>query len=97
MSGGHFDYAQYRIQSIIDSIEQAIINNEKEYRGNEWFQAEKFEKETIDEFKVGLIYLKMAQTYAQRIDWLLSGDDSEETFHERLLEDLDELTKNKEK
>lgn len=97
MSGGHFDYAQYRIQSIIDSIEQAIINNEKEYRGNEWFKAEKFENETIDEFKVGLIYLKMAQIYAHRIDWLLSGDDNEESFHKRLSEDLEEPTKNKEK
>jgi len=97
MSGGHFDYAQYRIQSIIDSIEQAIINNEKEYSGNEQFQSEKFSKGTIDEFKIALTFLKLAQIYAHRIDWLLSGDDNEESFHKRLSEDLEEPTKNKEK
>jgi hypothetical protein len=29
--------------------------------------------------------------HAQRIDWLLSGDDREETFLERLKKDLDKL------
>ena len=36
----------------------------------------------------GLILLRKAEVYAQRIDLLLSGDDSEERFHERLKEDL---------
>ena len=35
--------------------------------------------------------LKQAEIYAQRIDWLLSGDDGEESFHERLKEELEEL------
>lgn len=35
--------------------------------------------------------MKQAEVYAQRIDWLLSGDDGEESFHERLKEDLDKL------
>lgn len=33
----------------------------------------------------------MASIYAQRIDWLLSGDDSEDSFKKRLKENLDEL------
>lgn len=36
----------------------------------------------------------MAQIYTQRIDWLVSGDDSEDSFRERLKEDLEEY-KNK--
>lgn len=52
-----------------------------------------FSEETIKEFKKGLSYLKKAAIYAQRIDWLLSGDDGEETFHNRLKEDLDDLNK----
>jgi len=32
--------------------------------------------------------LKKAEVYVQRIDWLLSGDDSEETSLRRLREDL---------
>lgn len=37
--------------------------------------------------------LKRARVYAQRVDWLLSGDDNEESFHERLKEELEELDK----
>ena len=47
--------------------------------------------EIIEEFKKGLKILKTAAIYAQRIDWLLSGDDGEESFKERLKEELDEL------
>jgi hypothetical protein len=32
--------------------------------------------------------LNQALIYAQRIDWLVSGDDGEDTFHARLAEDL---------
>ena len=32
--------------------------------------------------------LKIAAVYAQRVDWLLSGDDGEESFIERLEENL---------
>ena len=45
----------------------------------------------IIELKIGVEKLKEAYVYAQRIDWLLSGDDGEETFIERLKEDLDKL------
>lgn len=50
-----------------------------------------YSKETIKEFKKGIAVLKKAEVYAQRIDWLLSGDDGEDNFHERLKHDLEEL------
>lgn len=56
-----------------------------------------YSKETIAEFKRGLDILRKAYVYAQRIDWLLSGDDGEESFHERLKEELEELTDETEK
>jgi hypothetical protein len=80
MSGGHFDYNQHRINYIIESIEEQIDRNGREYSA-----------EVINEFKIGLEKLKEAYVYAQRIDWLLSGDDGPETFIERLKEDLDKL------
>ena len=52
-----------------------------------------YSKKTIKEFKKGIKILKMAEIYAQRIDWLLSGDDGEENFHERLKEELEQLKK----
>ena len=44
--------------------------------------------ETLKEFEKGMEYVRLAQIYTQRIDWLLSGDDGEESFYQRLKEDL---------
>ena len=48
-------------------------------------------EETIKEFREGVVVLKKAQVYANRIDWLMSGDDGEDNFHKRLKEKLKEL------
>jgi len=92
MSGGHFEYSQYRINDIAEELERLIESNDDktphEYGGT---IGRGYSSNTIARFKVGLIKLREAQVYAQRIDWLLSGDDGEETFHERLLEDLENL------
>jgi hypothetical protein len=53
----------------------------------------KYPDDVIEEFKKGLDILRKAHVYAQRIDWLISGDDGEESFHRRLKEDLDKLAK----
>lgn len=50
-----------------------------------------YSEETIKEFRKGIDILKKAQVYAHRIDWLISGDDGEDNFHERLKEELKEL------
>lgn len=47
----------------------------------------------IERFKLAVKYLKIAEVYTHRIDWLLSGDDGEESFLERLDEDLEKLNK----
>jgi len=38
-----------------------------------------------------LAILRQAHVYAQRIDWLVSGDDGEDSFHRRLKHDLEKL------
>ena len=75
MSGGHFDYHQYRIREIAESVEDIIQNS-------------KYPPEVLEKIKEGLDALKKAEIYAQRIDWLVSGDDGPETFLRRLKEDL---------
>ena len=50
-----------------------------------------YTEETLAEFRKAIEVLKQAEVYAQRIDWLLSGDDGEDNFHERLKEDLEKL------
>lgn len=70
-------------------IDNAIKNNNVEDE-DEGIYPRNYSEETLREFRNGIEAIKKAQVYMQRIDWLLSGDDGEETFHERLAEDLSE-------
>lgn len=166
MSGGYFDYVQYRIDDIVESIEQTIDDATKErpplatkvgvsvkeivekghyryvnmrfdsfeeairyYSNNTSYKVIKqdektlivedifsgnlyevkhytyeeyadgkyypdYTEETINEFRKGVEILKKAQIYVQRIDWFLSGDDGEESFHRRLNKELEQLNNN---
>lgn len=89
MSGGHFNYAQFYIRDIIDDLARVVIKEEQECD-----PLNSYSEDTLDKFKNGLFYLGMAEAYAQRIDWLLCGDDSEECFHKRLQEELDKIERN---
>jgi len=86
MSGGHFDYAQYQICEMADSVGQLILINGVKDEGGDIPHS--FNDEVINEFKIGLNHLRMASIYTQRIDWLVSGDDGETEFIKRLKEDL---------
>lgn len=114
MSGGHFNYNQYYIQEIINSLEDYIYGREVEDVEDyieyccDWGNEEEkkyvrenhhsvpningYNESTLSELKKGLELLKRAYVYAQRIDWLLSYDDGEETFHERLNEELSNIS-----
>ena len=108
MSGGHFDYNQYRIDQIADEIEQLIEKNGREktqeelkkYRwgADDWYEEypedkfhHKYPDEVIEKFKEGLDILRKAAIYTQRIDYLVCGDDGEESFLKRLNDDLNKL------
>lgn len=110
MSGGHFDYQQFKIVEIAESIQSVIDNNfvemtEDELR-NAWISKEQLENypklkyhysyppEVIEKFKEGVEIIRKAYVYAQRIDWLLSGDDGEQSFLKRLDEELNKLNQN---
>lgn len=91
MSGGHFEYSQYQISQIAKSIRSIIEKNgvvNEEY-GFSW--SYDYSPETLKEFENAIEILNKAYVYAQRIDWLVSGDDGEETFHKRLKEELEKL------
>jgi len=92
MSGGQFRYDQHRILQMWNDIEQFVLDNDSEAK-NEFGDSigRRYTEETINEFKQGIAALKKAYVYAQRIDWLLSGDDGEDGFHKRLAKELEEL------
>lgn len=42
----------------------------------------------LETMKEAYRQIRIAQIYAHRVDWMMSGDDSEETMQQRLMEDL---------
>jgi len=92
MSGGYFDYNQYVIGRIADDVDGFIRNN-NDSELDQWgdTRGRNYSLEVITKFQAALKLLRAAEVYAQRIDWLVSGDDTEESFLRRLEEDLSKL------
>ncbi len=90
MSGGHFDYIQYKLEDISREIEN-IIDKNKSNELNEYGDkiGKNYSEETLDEFVNAIVFLKLCEIYIHRIDYLLSGDDGEDSFHARLRQDID--------
>ena len=89
MSGGHFDYLQYRIHDIAEQIKELIASNEDK-TPCKWgeFVGRHYSPETIQRFKETEHTLRQAAEMAQRVDYLVSGDDGEESFHSRWGEEV---------
>lgn len=95
MSGGFWDYQNYIIDEVAGSIENKIENNgvKPEYCNDEQWDGEVYDNKVIEEFKKAYAILTIAGIYAHRIDWLLSGDDGDDSFVRRTKEKLEELKK----
>jgi hypothetical protein len=78
MSGGHFDYQN--LDYIIDTLTKDIIWNSSNYK-----------KSTVNALMSALKIIKEANVCINRIDYLMSGDDGEDTFIKRLKEELKDL------
>ena len=105
MSGGKFSYKQWHIENIADQIEQEVILSGKPIPKQKWSYYERQEFEETHKHPMNYAYpdsvlrrmeeavyaLRAAAIYAQRVDYLLSGDDGEEYFEERLSKELSEL------
>ncbi len=103
MSGGAFEYSQYKIRDIHEHIQNELDKQgqekQVEFWNKEYFEKypearfEEIYREDVQQiFKDGIEALKKAEVYAQRIDWFLSGDDGEDSLASRLKSDLDKLT-----
>lgn len=86
MSGGTTSRIHYQISEDIDLIEHHI--NQEEWASlDDTYYSDK----VINQLKQSVNLIKQAQIHLHRIDCLLSGDDSEESFINRLNEDLQKL------
>lgn len=105
MSGGFFDNKQWHISDIADGIEQEVIMSGKPIPKQKWSYYERQEYEEtrkqpmnyafpepiLRRMEEAVYALRRAAIYAQRTDYLICGDDGEESFERRLQEELAEL------
>ena len=107
MSGEYFDYEEGHIGNISEKLIQLLrlkdyegvlteeaIENFFHLLDDPTYDQEAIctlEPETLLKMKKALHYLHIAQIYATRVCYLMSEDDGEDSFNERLTEDLDEL------
>ena len=89
MSGGFYDYKQHVLDDIAESIQLEIEQNDStEDDGFGHDRGRHYAPLVIDRMSEAVMALRIAYIYAQRVDWLLSDDDGEESFLRRLDEDL---------
>ena len=81
MSGGHFDYGCFRISQFADELRHEIdTNDDKSDDGYGGFVGRGMSPETIWRLKVAQALIAKAGKLAREIEWLYSGDHSEESF-----------------
>jgi len=92
MSGGYFEYNQWRVEELAEDIDRVITRSNKFIDNppdkDDYQHCYVYTPETLTKFAEARDMLMRAAKMAQRVDWLLSGDDSEETFHKRWKEVL---------
>ena len=77
MSGGRFDYNQYKLQYLAEDIQEIIERN------NPLNPGDRHSPEIIERYKEAAYNLERTYQMVQRIDWLESCDDGPEAFMER--------------
>jgi hypothetical protein len=92
MSGGHFAYRHYQIRELAEEIDGLITGNGKK---DEFGDVRYYSKEIIEKLKETTHALNKAADMFQRVDWLVSGDDGEESFLKRWKEDVDDVCPDK--
>jgi len=89
MSGGAFNYEQYKISRIADTIENIIESNSRVIKGLfDDVVPYHYSIETLNKMKIALATLRRAERMATHIDYLISGDYDEEIFYNQWEKDL---------
>lgn len=92
MSGGYFNYLQYRVEDIALDIDDLIETNDS-IEKDEYNQeiGRHYPADIIAKFDETRKTLRLAGAMAHRIDWLVSGDDGEDSFRERWGKEIEPL------
>jgi hypothetical protein len=85
MSGGAFEYKEREIKELLD-----LLHTNMDVFVNECKKAEeKLDLNVLDAYTEAAIILQKAYIYLNRLDYLFSGDDDQESFLRRLKNDLE--------
>lgn len=87
MSGGHFDYLQYRVSELADHL-QEIIESPSDYE-KDLLQDSNVKQALYDAYE----HCRLAFIFVHELDYLLSGDTGVDSFKERIIERLKNLVK----
>lgn len=90
MSGGSFDYLNYKISQFADELKYAIKNNKKK---DSTGYSPNYSNETILFLNQCHKIIETAGKLANVIDYLYSGDSSEDTFKEEIIPILNKFKK----
>ena len=77
MSGGHYDYDQFRISQIADTIKSDVENNNTE---DEYGYSYTMPSDVIARMKELQTKLELVADLVHAADWLYSGDSGPESF-----------------
>ena len=84
MSGGHYDYNQYYIWDIAETIVKDLANNSQEYEDEEENEyARHMPSDVVARMTELKNKLEQVAKLVKEADWLYSGDTSEEYFCEQ--------------
>lgn len=84
MSGGYFNYRQSQVSYLASEIDALIERNDDKSKDSYGYQiGHEYPPEIIERFREAAHTLRQAAEMAQRIDWLVSGDDGEDSFMAR--------------
>ena len=87
MSGGHYDYIQFNIQDVVAELKKQIkrikVANNTPDPEESWLVFNNREA-VLEEFELCRHHLELGALLLNRIDWLVSGDDGEEAFLQRI-------------
>lgn len=87
MSGGHFDYMQYRITQAADELQNIIEKCEAD-EPDEYNYKPEFSADIVAKFHECETTLRCAAAMLNCVDYLASGDIGEHTFRKRWAEAL---------
>ena len=86
MSGGRFDYVQYKFDDVAESIRGY---REREMRHSDF----PLPDDIAAKFEEAARTCEIAARMVQRVDWLLSGDDGEDSFRQRWKDEVESMQK----